>query len=62
MNDRSLHAVALGLMVCAWFAADRASAYCQMTTLGGAQIGTSECNEDGVPLVWSNPCLSYAID
>jgi len=62
MNDRSLHAVALGLMVCAWFAADRASAYCQMTTKGGAQIGTSVCNEDGAPLVWSNPCLSYAID
>jgi MYXO-CTERM domain-containing protein len=62
MNDRSLHAVALGLALCTCFTADRASAYCQMTTKGGAQIGTSVCNEDGVPLVWSNPCLSYAID
>jgi hypothetical protein len=33
-----------------------------MTTHGGTQIGTSVCNEDGAPLVWSNPCLSYAID
>ena len=62
MSDRSLHAVALGLALCACFTADRASAYCQMTTQGGAQIGGAPCIEDGAPLVWNNPCLSYAVD
>jgi MYXO-CTERM domain-containing protein len=62
MSDRSLHAVALGLALCACFTADRASAYCQMTTQGGTQIGGATCIEKGEPLVWADPCLSYAID
>jgi MYXO-CTERM domain-containing protein len=33
-----------------------------MTTKGGAQIGTKPCVELGEPLVWTHPCLSYAID
>ncbi len=62
MNSRSLHAMALGLALCASFTAGRASAYCRMTTEGGAQIGGAPCIERGAPLVWSNPCLSYAVD
>ena len=62
MNSRSLHAMALGLALCASFTADRASAYCRMTTEGGAQIGGAPCVEKGAPLVWTNPCLSYAVD
>ena len=62
MNSRSLHAMALGLALCASFTADRASAYCRMTTEGGAQIGGAPCIEKGAPLVWTNPCLSYAVD
>ena len=41
---------------------DDASAFCQMTTEGSAQVGEAACVEDGAPLVWSNPCLSYSID
>lgn len=33
-----------------------------MTTEGGAQIGDAPCVERGAPLVWKDPCLSYAID
>jgi MYXO-CTERM domain-containing protein len=54
--------MALGLALCACLTADRASAYCRMTTEGGAQIGGAPCVEKGAPLVWSNPCLSYAVD
>jgi MYXO-CTERM domain-containing protein len=42
--------------------ANHASAYCRMTTEGGAQIGQAPCVEHGEPLVWKDPCLSYAID
>ena len=42
--------------------ADRASAFCRMTTEGGAQIAGAPCEEKGAPLVWTNACLSYAID
>ena len=62
MSDRSLCSAALLVAFVASFTADRASAYCQMTTEGGAQIGDSPCVEKGAPLVWRNPCLSYAID
>jgi len=62
MNSRSLHVMALGLALCACFTADHASAYCRMTTEGGAQIGGAPCVEKGAPLVWSDPCLSYAVD
>jgi MYXO-CTERM domain-containing protein len=33
-----------------------------MTTEGGAQIGNAACVEQGAPLEWRYPCLSYAID
>ena len=62
MNDRSLCTAALLVAFVASFTADRASAYCQMTTEGGTQIGDMPCVEKGAPLVWRNPCLSYAID
>jgi MYXO-CTERM domain-containing protein len=42
--------------------ANHAAAYCRMTTEGGAQIGDAPCVERGAPLVWKDPCLSYAID
>ncbi|MBW2223549.1 MAG: matrixin family metalloprotease [Deltaproteobacteria bacterium] len=54
--------MALGLALCASFTAGRASAYCRRTTEGGAQIGGAPCVEKGAPLVWTNPCLSYAVD
>ena len=62
MSDRSLHAAALVLTLVASFSADRASAYCRMTTQGGPPTGNSFCSEAGEPLIWKNPCLSYAID
>lgn len=62
MSDRSLYAAALVLALVASLSADRASAYCRMTTQGGAQVGDSPCREEGEPLIWENPCLSYAID
>jgi MYXO-CTERM domain-containing protein len=33
-----------------------------MTTRGGAQVGEQACAEIGEPLVWTNACLSYAVD
>lgn len=51
-----------GLALVACFTADHASAYCRMTTGGGAQVGNAACVEKGEPLVWKNPCLSYTVD
>jgi hypothetical protein len=62
MNRRSLYTVTLMLALVASFSADRASAYCRMTTQGGPPIGDSLCSEVGEPLIWKNQCLSYAID
>jgi len=57
-----LHAASLGLVLATAFFADDASAYCRMTTGGGAQVGGAACVEKGEPLVWQTACLSYAID
>ena len=62
MNSRRLHAAALALALCTNFAPDHASAYCRMTTEGGPQVGDKPCVEEGAPLVWSNSCLTYAVD
>lgn len=62
MSSRPLHAAFLGLGLITMFVADDASAYCRMTTGGTVQVGDAECVEEGEPLVWSHPCLSYAID
>ena len=62
MTDRSLHAITLAVALVTCLTASDASAYCRMTTEGGAPIGDSECVEKGAPLVWNNPCLSYAVD
>jgi MYXO-CTERM domain-containing protein len=66
MSRRSLRsfcwAIAFGLAMSASVAPNDASAYCQMTTGGGAQVGEQACVEIGEPLVWTNPCLSYAVD
>jgi MYXO-CTERM domain-containing protein len=62
MSDRSLYTAALVLALVTSFSADRASAYCRMTTQGNSPVGDSPCVEKGEPLVWNNPCLSYAID
>jgi len=62
-NLRSLcRVVSVGLMLFACVNADRASAYCRMTTDDKAQVGNTTCAETGEPLIWNNPCLSYAID
>ena len=62
MSNRSLCAAALVLALVASFTADRASAYCRMTTDGSSQIGEAPCPTEGAPLYWKNPCLTYAID
>jgi len=66
MSRRSLSSVfiatPLGLALLASFAANDASAYCRMTTGGGAQVGEQACVEIGAPLFWNDPCLSYAVD
>ena len=62
MSNRSLCTAALVLALVASFTADRASAYCRMTTDGSSQIGDAPCPTKGAPLFWKNPCLTYAID
>jgi MYXO-CTERM domain-containing protein len=62
MNDHSLFAAALVLALVASLSADRASAYCRMTTNSDSQIGDAPCPTEGAPLFWKNACLSYAID
>ena len=62
MNKWALWAAALTAGVMSWSVADGASAWCRMTTEGGAQVGGAPCVEEGAPFVWKNPCLSYAID
>ena len=62
MSSRSLCTAALVVTLVASFSADRASAYCRMTTDGSSQIGDALCPTEGAPLYWKNPCLSYAID
>ncbi len=67
MSDRSLYCTAfrvaaLGLALFACFTADHASAFCRMTTGSPPQVGNAGCVENGEPLFWKNPCLSYAVD
>ena len=67
MTERNLTGTAfrtatLGLALFACFSADQASAYCRMSTQGGAQIGDAPCIERGEPFIWNNSCLSYAVD
>lgn len=62
VSSLPLRAAAASLALVAGLSAARASAYCRMTTDGGAQVGTADCVERGAPLVWKDPCLSYAID
>ena len=66
MNRPSRHSLSLlaslGLALLTLFTSSDASAYCRMTTEGGAQVGTQPCIEKGEPFFWNNPCLSYAID
>ena len=57
-----LRSAACALLLVAASTPDRASAFCRMTTEGGAQIAGAPCEEKGAPLVWTTPCLSYAID
>lgn len=60
--DDALCCAALGLALSICFSAERAAAYCQMSTEGSQQVGNSPCVERGEPLVWTYPCLSYAVD
>jgi hypothetical protein len=62
MSNRVLASLMLATVVVVSAAANHASAFCRMTTQGGAQIGSAPCSEDGEPLEWTNTCLSYAID
>ncbi len=60
--NRLARLAACALLLGAGSMADRASAFCRMTTEGGAQIAGAPCEEKGAPLFWATPCLSYAID
>lgn len=62
MSSRVLLALAIGLVLAAALTADRASAFCRMTTDGGVQVGERACVERGEFLEWPVACLSYAID
>ena len=66
MSRFNLHSISwatsVGLALLASFAANDASAYCRMTTGGGAQVGDVACVEIGAPFFWNDPCLSYAVD
>ncbi len=62
MSTRGLVASLLPVALVLLVLPGRASAYCQMTTDGGAQVGDAPCVERGEPLVWEDTCLSYAID
>ena len=62
VSDRRQWSVLPGLLLVAVFMPDRASAYCRMTTAGTAQIGDAPCPTAGRPLIWNDPCLSYAVD
>ena len=62
MNSRVLLALAIGMMLVAALTADRASAFCRMTTDGGTQVGMQACVERGEFLEWPVACLPYAID
>jgi len=62
MSSRALRLGSLTVALAAIAVPDGASAFCRMTTEGGAQVGDSACVEEGAPLEWANPCLSYAID
>ena len=55
-------AAAVAFSFFALAAPQSASAFCRMTTEGGAQVGDAACVERGAPFEWTNPCLSYAID
>lgn len=66
MSRRSLRYLArvapLAFALMAALAANDASAYCRMTTGGGAQVGDQACVEIGAPFFWNDTCLSYAVD
>lgn len=62
MISRGLLVFIVGPILLVALTADRASAFCRMTTEGGAQVGEQACIEMGEFLEWPVPCLSYAID
>lgn len=62
VNDRQVWTALLALVITVGFSPSQASAYCQMTTQSDVQIGDTPCSGEGLPLVWTRPCLSYAVD
>jgi len=62
MSRRALWLGSLAATLAALASSNDAAAFCRMTTDGGAQIGNAACVEEGAPLEWRYPCLSYAID
>jgi hypothetical protein len=40
----------------------KAGAYCQMTTEQGITDGNANCTEEGIPLLWRRPCITYSVD
>jgi MYXO-CTERM domain-containing protein len=62
MSSRALWLTSFTVAFAALAVSDDAAAFCRMTTEGGPQVGDAACVEEGAPLEWQNPCLSYAID
>ena len=62
MSSRALWLGSFAVAFAALAVSDDAAAFCRMTTDGGPQVGEAACVEEGAPLEWQNPCLSYAID
>lgn len=62
VSSRDVLLVATGLLLVTALTADRASAFCRMTTMGGTQVGEEACVEDGPFLEWPVACLGYSID
>ena len=61
MSSRGLFPVAIAFASVLLATPDDAAAFCRMTTEGGGNVGNF-CVEEGAPLEWNYPCLSYAID
>lgn len=50
------------LLFACLLSANPVAAYCRLTTESPPQTANVGCTEEGLPLFWSNTCLSYAVD
>jgi MYXO-CTERM domain-containing protein len=63
MSKTPLWLLAVAVLAFSVAPADRASAFCRITTDSGVQVEGQSCDDSmGAPLEWSEACISYAID